>query len=98
MIEIVYAATKVAHFRNAPADAMKRARELQCSRCGVKVMVVKECYDETVRVAELKRQQLSVVCMDCLGCATNDAEDVAVLHLVDPKIESLLARHHAEMN
>ena len=96
---ILYAATEKAFGeRHAPAEVVEQCVELECSSCKAAVLVVPESISETVLLSRKTGRPIAVLCMDCFKRATSKLSGVALLYYHHPKLESVLAKHHAEMN
>lgn len=96
---ILYAATEKAYGeRHAPAEVIERCVELDCSCCRTVVLVVPDAMSDTVLLSRKSGRPIAVLCMECFKRATANLSGVALLYYHDPKLQSLLAKHNAEMN
>src|SRR3954468_9548706 len=96
---ILYAAAdKAFGERHAPSRVIAECLELDCSCCNTAVLVVPAAMRETVILSQKSGRPIAVLCMDCFKRATANLAGVALLYFHDPKLQAVLAKHHAEMN
>lgn len=96
---IIYqAALKADLVHRLPQSIRSDCVELTCGSCQASLLGHGKLFTKTITSAKFAKRPVLVLCPTCLAQGTKDKDDLIYVYFHDPHMESLLARHEAEMN